>query len=77
MGSDIDIEVFCDDNGYPKSIFIWDDGRIANINRPARLTILELERFYDKITPLIESYRKWAEENKTRENDGRKTKVSL
>jgi hypothetical protein len=80
MGSDIDINVFCDDNGYPESIFIWDDGRIASINRPARVTILELERFYDKITPLIKSYRKWVEEKDAYSRDGRnikpKTKVS-
>ena len=63
MGNTFHLQSFADENGYPNTVFISDsDGDIAKHRNPLKIPILDLERFYDMLTPFMELYRKYMEQ---------------
>ena len=66
MGNEINLEVFLDEDDYLNDIFMWDnEAKLASFFKPYRITILELERLYMKIGPLIKAYHQWSKKHES------------
>jgi hypothetical protein len=48
------------EDNYPTDIFLYDTNNlIAEYKNPLHLNMLELERLFEAMRPLVEAYREW------------------
>jgi len=58
---DFTMKYIADEDGYPTDIFLYDSNNlIASYKNPLHMNMLEIERLFDAIKPLVEAYREWS-----------------